>query len=1631
MAGAITTLPEAPGVRALEAIESHLAVTLGDPAAVEAAYHVLAGPLDHPDRAIQLRLAHQLRHSRSRAAPALFRLLARAASSDGDAGPLLSGLLAARSADLRTQAMELVVDLVGQGRVKPDLDLVAAVAAAATGESAASLPADLRDVLARVDDARLPLARGDPLGRLLEPSVPLSVRLLAARLLDSEDLPAPPDRVERVLGRKAAVALAHHLAFTRARHEDLVALTPGPQPRVLALESLMASEMVLGRDRLAAVLASLGWARCAIEVTAEPIARVRVEGSFPFILHPRDARLVDQYVETTTVGGGWIVAARGLDGSGTTTRGGAADPDPERIARFRRLSLDHAELLGELLEVAPITVERATAILLLLDRIVADHAALFTDIDPEASDLAEHYGGLRGPVARVLEDAPDPAEVLAVDVAYRIQAFEEPGSLADVRTLHGLKRYLHQRGLRHAFRLFGSGGAANRTLDLALVRDGQPHVLVRRIRYIDFEEQEGPGLPLAVRLVADAYRAYVAHGITDLPAVRTLIYGTETQFYVSYRNHPAFIRLDLSPPRRGGMIDLEYFAVSQYELTDHPALDVPGVQRVLRRLGFFVELDGTRLHARYDKERAVELSDIVEKAALLMRLVPRLMDLDWALASLDLSQAERLERADQWAEFLVRHGMVPPPAETLPGSAAPYLVRRLRRHFVRDGIRVPLTDAGAVPLAGHQDLFRGIVAPLRAAMDRGEVVEVDGRLAPAEAHRYRREHEAARLARLLAGRPARLREAIRLAAVIRPLERWLRFVPAGTVQGYPVERATLALRDRLLTVFVLRDGRGQARVAFASRESVPYRVRSAGERAWRRPAEVGLSEFRGLLVRDNYRSPGKESRPVDDPVAEVRALFAAPNPRPPCAPLPGDRSVPAVPASPGRAAGFARIATPDRPPADFQGAVLVAPNIGPGDYAALATAVAAVSTGGGTLSHIGLLALELGKPSVIVQGRWRRQGGEERVLVLDRTEVSQRSGRVRSLAVRCWARVRQHEVEVREGDLVVVDSGTSTFDVLGSDRDALVLHQGIRDLEATSREVAAARDDAALLPARGRLLRIMHQLERALSRVRQPALVQYSVLELITAQSAPDAAQATPQRRRLLQTLCRSPAVGPSARAARDAAVDAMAEQLAAAIRTAEVQIPFLPGPLEVLFARLRVAGLRDGLEAVRALEPDPQRPTEVVGPFTHVSNASPVDDLARRRLQAIRAGILEDLRGAPHDGPCPHRLTAQVQALEWIQQVLPGTGSPAESAALEAARERLRTRRVGPAETAGERLVLHWTALGPGMEAVVGPKAAGLARVAAALPPGRVPPWFVVTDAAFRLALESPVPRSAGARDLEAAIQGVLREQDVEAGRRARRIRDLWLDVQLAPELEGAIRDAYVALAPHPDAAHVAVRSSAAEEDSADATWAGQFDTFLNVAGAEDVVRHVRLAWAGLWSPRALAHRDVDVAARPAGGGVLVQRMVDSRVAGVVLTADAAAGELRELVVNAGLGLGDGIVSGTVNADEIHVARNDRRGGPLRLRYRVADKRERSVRDVARGAGTRQVETLFHQRLRPALEYTELELLVDAALSLEGAFGEPLDVEFALEGPNLWILQARPIPLFRTALRETLLRHPLTEAAP
>ena len=347
----------------------------------------------------------------------------------------------------------------------------------------------------------------------------------------------------------------------------------------------------------------------------------------------------------------------------------------------------------------------------------------------------------------------------------------------------------------------------------------------------------------------------------------------------------------------------------------------------------------------------------------------------------------------------------------------------------------------------------------------------------------------------------------------------------------------------------------------------------------------------------------------------------------------------------------------------------------------------------------------------------------------------------------------------------------------------------------------------------------------------------------------------------------------------------------------------------------------------------------------------------------------------------------------------------------------------------------------------LIGWKAANLAEVGAVFGRDVVPPWFVVTDTAFRGLLATPLaqlaPGSGAAAQAELTLQEtiahVLARTDLTNSRKSQTIRALWdgitLPAPLAAEIVAAYRQIEQAAAARAGDLYVALRSSSREEDAEIAARAGEFETFLFVRGEHPLLEHMKRTWSSLWTERALHNRAVlGIGSDAPGGGVIIQRIVRARVSGVVLTANIASGEPGEMIINVGYGMGEGVVSGRVAADQVTVMKEEStRLSPMRFKYVISDKQEQVVFNERSGAGTMLTTTLYHQRLRPALEYVELLELVSLISRFEAAYGYPLDVEFAFEETKLWILQVRPVAAFASIVRETLERHPLTagETAP
>ena len=278
---------------------------------------------------------------------------------------------------------------------------------------------------------------------------------------------------------------------------------------------------------------------------------------------------------------------------------------------------------------------------------------------------------------------------------------------------------------------------------------------------------------------------------------------------------------------------------------------------------------------------------------------------------------------------------------------------------------------------------------------------------------------------------------------------------------------------------------------------------------------------------------------------------------------------------------------------------------------------------------------------------------------------------------------------------------------------------------------------------------------------------------------------------------------------------------------------------------------------------------------------------------------------------------------------------------------------------------VVDLSDIGPDDLAMVGGKALNLGRMLRAGLP--VPPGFCVTTPAYR--------RVVGDR-LTESIVALGGPSTSSMDQRSEQLRQIVLAAPVPDDLAAAITAGYHALG---DDVAVAVRSSATAEDLPGASFAGQQDTYLNVVGVTAVLDATRRCWASLWTARAVSYRATQgIDHAEVSLAVVVQRMVDADVAGVMFTANPVTGDRRQLVVDASPGLGESVVSGSVNPDRFVL---DALTGTA-VEVTLGDKRT-AVRSVA-GGGTRTVNA--DASSEPCLTTAQLHSLTDLAAAVTAA---------------------------------------------
>ena len=314
---------------------------------------------------------------------------------------------------------------------------------------------------------------------------------------------------------------------------------------------------------------------------------------------------------------------------------------------------------------------------------------------------------------------------------------------------------------------------------------------------------------------------------------------------------------------------------------------------------------------------------------------------------------------------------------------------------------------------------------------------------------------------------------------------------------------------------------------------------------------------------------------------------------------------------------------------------------------------------------------------------------------------------------------------------------------------------------------------------------------------------------------------------------------------------------------------------------------------------------------------------------------------------------------------------------------------------TRKEKRILWFEELSKEDVPLVGGKNANLGEMTRAKIP--VPPGFAITAYAYQEFITQTGIAEKIYKIIDETVTDVNDPKQYEEA--SKKIRTLIESTPMLPDIEKAIRKAYNQLNKQARGAEgaemfVAVRSSATAEDLPDASFAGQQETFLNVKGADELIKSTVKCWSSLFTPRAIFYRnEKGFKHEQVFISVGVQKMVNAKAAGVIFTLNPVTGETDQIVIEANWGLGESVVSGSVTPDDYIV---DKKTLKI-IEKRIVKKTVEYIRDSETGK-TVHNEVLPERQEQPCLTDEEILRLAEIARGIEEHYGRGQDIEFSID---------------------------------
>lgn len=298
----------------------------------------------------------------------------------------------------------------------------------------------------------------------------------------------------------------------------------------------------------------------------------------------------------------------------------------------------------------------------------------------------------------------------------------------------------------------------------------------------------------------------------------------------------------------------------------------------------------------------------------------------------------------------------------------------------------------------------------------------------------------------------------------------------------------------------------------------------------------------------------------------------------------------------------------------------------------------------------------------------------------------------------------------------------------------------------------------------------------------------------------------------------------------------------------------------------------------------------------------------------------------------------------------------------------------------------------------IAGGKGASLGEMTQAGIP--VPGGFVVLSTTFDYFLKE----TDLVQEIDAILHSVNHKEIHTVENASEKIRGMIESQEFPEDIGKVVLDEYKAL----DSWFVAVRSSATAEDGTEHAWAGQLESFLNT-DETTILQNVKKCWASLFTPRAIFYRfEKGLHGTEISVAVVVQKMIQSEISGIAFSVHPVTEDYNQLIIEAGFGLGEAIVSGSITPDSYVVEKNLRKIIDINVSIQTRGFFRKANDNNGGGNEWRSIPE--PKASMQVLSNEQILELSEIILGIENHYGFPCDIEWAFEGGKFYIVQSRPI---------------------